>query len=339
MKLCPHCGKEILAAAKKCRYCKQWIEEKTLNMVPCPICGEEIEEGTTICPHCQEKIDSDAKIDVVSSQDLPTQIDGASKKQYPWLKYAVACLLAVCLIALIWSIVHSQANSANNQSSELITSSASVSEISSSDIDVDLTGVWKSTNRDFEVEITMEYDKSSGTLRIEDCWIYRLTSWDVSGKVENGEVIITGPSFDATLHYDNGNLIGHVKSTEASAPYDGTVTFTKKDLSTPKAYMEALGSDWVEYISKKTWMEDSDGGKSEATEGIALKFRGSPCMMHFRMWAQDNLEYDGEYTFLNDTDVLIKFNGNEVGARFSTDMSTLTLYISKDEEIVLTKFN
>jgi hypothetical protein len=58
-KNCPYCGEEILAVAKKCKHCGEWLPEqpKPKQMVPCPICGEEVEEGTEVCPHCKEKID------------------------------------------------------------------------------------------------------------------------------------------------------------------------------------------------------------------------------------------------------------------------------------------
>lgn len=49
-KVCPHCGKEILAGALKCRFCKTWL------ISWCPVCGEDVDENTMICPHCNEDI-------------------------------------------------------------------------------------------------------------------------------------------------------------------------------------------------------------------------------------------------------------------------------------------
>lgn len=66
-KNCPYCGEEILAVAKKCKHCGEWLPEqpKPKQMVPCPICGEEVEEGTEVCPHCKEKIDVEATPETV----------------------------------------------------------------------------------------------------------------------------------------------------------------------------------------------------------------------------------------------------------------------------------
>ena len=51
-KICPHCGGEILAVAKKCKHCGQWL------LVKCPFCDEDIPAGSVICPECGESLPS-----------------------------------------------------------------------------------------------------------------------------------------------------------------------------------------------------------------------------------------------------------------------------------------
>lgn len=55
-KRCPFCGEEILAAAKKCKHCGEWLEkhEHMKEKKTCPICGEEIDADLEICPLCNE---------------------------------------------------------------------------------------------------------------------------------------------------------------------------------------------------------------------------------------------------------------------------------------------
>ena len=57
MKICPNCGKEILAVAKKCKYCGTWIEPK--YEFRCPVCCEIIPEDSVICPVCHERLKPD----------------------------------------------------------------------------------------------------------------------------------------------------------------------------------------------------------------------------------------------------------------------------------------
>ncbi|MCR4808561.1 MAG: zinc ribbon domain-containing protein [Prevotella sp.] len=59
-KRCPYCGEEILAIAKKCRFCGEWLTDKEKpkiqNLAPCPVCGEQIERGVSFCPICHTDI-------------------------------------------------------------------------------------------------------------------------------------------------------------------------------------------------------------------------------------------------------------------------------------------
>ena len=56
-KRCPYCGEEILAVAKKCRHCGEWLDkDNSTKQIVCPICGEMIDDGLETCPICHEKI-------------------------------------------------------------------------------------------------------------------------------------------------------------------------------------------------------------------------------------------------------------------------------------------
>ena len=56
IKRCPCCGEEILAVAKKCKHCGEWLEAKETSKVkkPCPICGEMVDDDLDTCPCCHE---------------------------------------------------------------------------------------------------------------------------------------------------------------------------------------------------------------------------------------------------------------------------------------------
>ncbi len=65
-KRCPYCGEEILAVAKKCKHCGEWLddddkelEDEEPQKVPCPACAEMIDSDATVCPFCKEKLVSD----------------------------------------------------------------------------------------------------------------------------------------------------------------------------------------------------------------------------------------------------------------------------------------
>lgn len=57
-KRCPYCGEEILAIARKCKHCGEWLEIEKLEKEKkaCPICGEMIDVDLEICSSCHEPI-------------------------------------------------------------------------------------------------------------------------------------------------------------------------------------------------------------------------------------------------------------------------------------------
>lgn len=67
-KKCPFCGEEIMATAKKCKHCKQFLPNDNENKQEsttktCPFCGEEIMTQAKKCKHCGEWLDYHDKKD------------------------------------------------------------------------------------------------------------------------------------------------------------------------------------------------------------------------------------------------------------------------------------
>ena len=129
MKICPNCGKEILAVAKKCKYCGTWIEPK--HEFRCLVCCEVIPEDSVICPVCHERLrpDPDPEPETIVEEPVPqpepeqrTQPESPAKQEKPeaspavrseeildannapskkWLYGALAGVVALVLLAFL----------------------------------------------------------------------------------------------------------------------------------------------------------------------------------------------------------------------------------------------
>ena len=115
MKICPNCGKEILAVAKKCKYCGTWIEPK--HEFRCPVCCEVIPEDSVICPVCHERLRPDPEpapapepeIVVEEAISAPVAPDHpktpeAKPRLFPW-KWICGSVAAVLVIGLVAFLV------------------------------------------------------------------------------------------------------------------------------------------------------------------------------------------------------------------------------------------
>lgn len=86
-KICPHCGKEILASAKKCKHCKEWIPESTIP-------AEKQNPEQAINP------------DTVSF-DTPDVAEEQTVKKSPTLKKWMWIVLSIVFIAAIIGTIKS----------------------------------------------------------------------------------------------------------------------------------------------------------------------------------------------------------------------------------------
>lgn len=103
-KICPFCGKEILAEAKKCRYCGEFIEKK------CPVCGEWIDAKAKKCRHCgtwlnkftKERYEGTIVSHETRKPQQETRSSSLGTKILLWIELIVASLLINVAYDLTW---------------------------------------------------------------------------------------------------------------------------------------------------------------------------------------------------------------------------------------------
>jgi hypothetical protein len=106
-KICPHCGKEILAIAKKCKYCKQWIEQPATDEAPAtdsvPATTEEVApqpNNETPEEVVEEKPVSTYHPPVDTQEEEPVEYesDNSFSKYTGWIIGGIAVIALIILL-------------------------------------------------------------------------------------------------------------------------------------------------------------------------------------------------------------------------------------------------
>lgn len=102
-KICPYCGEEIKAVAKKCRFCGQWLNEDTNEVVAKDeeVKPQEVDPVEQVAPNEEAEEDNKATETVVTSKpDSETSTKGSADSKKNVVYWMVGILAAVVLVGI-----------------------------------------------------------------------------------------------------------------------------------------------------------------------------------------------------------------------------------------------
>lgn len=195
-KNCPYCGEEILAVAKKCKHCGEWLEPKDTEkkMRECPICGEYVSEDTEVCPYCNERITESEP--VKEATILPERTDNPKNSGHQWLFYI---LLLIAIVAVVFYLIRATHQSKKEQNASYTDTEDVVRYSESDDAEDDPSSVSSTLKRLDEV---IDQRQAEEVLDEEEDIVYldTITGYDSEELIRLGEKYEKG--IDAPIDLD-----------------------------------------------------------------------------------------------------------------------------------------